>query len=133
MKRKAWPDSWLTNTVGITGGLFEEREAVQEELLETLRAGPGEAARRGSGGRGEWPGAQPLDAAHDSGVGGVADGVHVEWGVAACCRPVGWGFIRRVPGCSVPIPIIRSKVRRLAPLFARRRAASGYRGGAVLG
>jgi transposase len=28
------------------GGLFEEREAVQEELLETLRAGPGEAARQ---------------------------------------------------------------------------------------
>jgi len=31
--------------VGIVGGLFEEREAMQEELLETLRAGPGEAAR----------------------------------------------------------------------------------------
>jgi transposase len=32
--------------VGSVGGLFEKREAVQEELLETLRAGPGEAARR---------------------------------------------------------------------------------------
>jgi transposase len=32
--------------VGSVGGRFEEREAVQEELLETLRAGPGEAARR---------------------------------------------------------------------------------------
>jgi transposase len=37
---------WPTNTVGSVGGRFEEREAVQEELLETLRAGPGEAARR---------------------------------------------------------------------------------------
>jgi transposase len=32
--------------VGIVGGFFEEREAMQEELLETLRAGPGEAARQ---------------------------------------------------------------------------------------
>jgi len=32
--------------VGSVGGLFEERAAVQEELLETLRAGPGEAARQ---------------------------------------------------------------------------------------
>jgi hypothetical protein len=31
---------------GTVGGYFEECEAVQEELLETLRAGPGEAARR---------------------------------------------------------------------------------------
>ncbi|MCA1837540.1 MAG: IS630 family transposase [Actinobacteria bacterium] len=45
MPRRAWPASWPTNTVG-SGGLFEEREAVQAELLETLQAGPGEAARR---------------------------------------------------------------------------------------
>ena len=32
--------------VGTIGGRFEEREAVKEELLETLRAGPGEAARQ---------------------------------------------------------------------------------------
>jgi hypothetical protein len=32
--------------VGLVGGLFAEREAMQEELLETLRAGPGEAARQ---------------------------------------------------------------------------------------
>jgi transposase len=37
---------WLTNTGGTAGGCFEEGEAVKEELLETLRAGPGEAARR---------------------------------------------------------------------------------------
>jgi transposase len=32
--------------VASVGGYFEEREAVQAELLETLRAGPGEAARQ---------------------------------------------------------------------------------------
>jgi len=32
--------------VGTAGGCFEECEAVQEELVEILRAGPGEAARR---------------------------------------------------------------------------------------
>jgi hypothetical protein len=46
MKPRAWPDSWPTNTVGSVGGYFEEREDVQEELLEPLRAGPGEAARQ---------------------------------------------------------------------------------------
>ena len=46
MKTRAWPDSWPTNTGGIVGGHFEERESIQTELLETLRAGPGEAARR---------------------------------------------------------------------------------------
>ena len=46
MKRKGWPDSWPPNTVGTVGGYFEECEAVREELVETLRAGPGEAARR---------------------------------------------------------------------------------------
>jgi transposase len=46
MKTRAWPDSWPTNTGGIGGGHFEERESIQAELLETLRAGPGEAARQ---------------------------------------------------------------------------------------
>jgi len=45
-KRKGWLGSWPTNRVGTVGGYFEEVEAVPEELLETLRAGPGEAARR---------------------------------------------------------------------------------------
>jgi len=31
---------------GTIGGRFEEREAMQEELLEALQAGPGEAARQ---------------------------------------------------------------------------------------
>ena len=46
MKRKASLAFSRTNRVGIAGGYFAEVEAVQEELLETLRAGPGEAARR---------------------------------------------------------------------------------------
>ena len=46
MKRKASPASSLINKVGTAGGSFAEVEAVKEELLETLRAGPGEAARR---------------------------------------------------------------------------------------
>jgi DDE superfamily endonuclease len=32
--------------VASVGGVFEEREGLKEEVLETLRAGPGEAARR---------------------------------------------------------------------------------------
>ena len=46
MKRKAWQASSLISRAGIAGGSFPEVEAVQAELLETLRAGPGEAARR---------------------------------------------------------------------------------------
>jgi transposase len=46
MKRKA-SLAWLpTNTVGTAGGYFAEVETVKEELVEVLRAGPGEAARR---------------------------------------------------------------------------------------
>src|SRR5262249_15859843 len=43
---RGWQGSWPTNTVGSGGGPFEEREAVKEELLEILHAGPGEAARQ---------------------------------------------------------------------------------------
>jgi transposase len=46
MKRKASRASWLTNRVGTAGGYFAEVDAVREELLEILHAGPGEAARR---------------------------------------------------------------------------------------
>jgi transposase len=46
MRLKAWPDSWATSTGGIVGGCFAEVDAEKEELVETLRAGPGEAARR---------------------------------------------------------------------------------------
>jgi transposase len=46
MKRKVWPGSSLTNKAGIAGGDFREDEAVREELVEILHAGPGNAARR---------------------------------------------------------------------------------------
>ena len=46
MKRKESLASSPTNTGETVGGSFAEVEAVQEELRETLRAGPGEAARR---------------------------------------------------------------------------------------
>jgi hypothetical protein len=46
MKRKGSLDSWHINRGATAGGYFEELQAVQEELVETLRAGPGDAARR---------------------------------------------------------------------------------------
>jgi transposase len=46
MKRRELQASSFTNRVGIVGGDFAEVEAVKEELVETLRAGPGDAARR---------------------------------------------------------------------------------------
>jgi transposase len=46
IKRKASRASWLINRAGPVGGCFTEVEAVREELVELLHAGPGEAARR---------------------------------------------------------------------------------------
>jgi hypothetical protein len=46
MRTKAGSDSWPTSTGATAGGCFAEVEAGKEELRETLRAGPGEAARR---------------------------------------------------------------------------------------
>jgi transposase len=46
MKRKGSPDFWHINRGATAGGYFEEVQAVKEELVETLRAGPGDAARR---------------------------------------------------------------------------------------
>src|SRR5262245_2631603 len=46
IKRKASRASWLINRAGTVGGCFAEVEAVREELVELLHAGPGEAARR---------------------------------------------------------------------------------------
>jgi len=46
MRRKASQACLLINRVGIAGGYFAEVEAVREELVELLHAGPGDAARR---------------------------------------------------------------------------------------
>src|SRR5262249_33989921 len=112
MRRKGWRGCWATSMVGIVGGLFEEREAMQEELLETLRAGPGEAARQevAVGGSGPAPGRWPVRRL----------GVWVEclrgstWGggggvLQACGRGVHAGCA----GLFSPDPAYRRKVRRL--------------------
>ena len=82
MQRRAGPASWPTNTVGSVGGLFEEREAVQEELLETLRVGPGEAARQevAVGKSGPAPSRWTLRTLRVSVE--WLTGVHLEWRVA---------------------------------------------------
>jgi hypothetical protein len=46
MKRKEGSASSRTNRAGTAGGYFAEVEAVREELVEILRGGPGDAARR---------------------------------------------------------------------------------------
>jgi transposase len=46
MRPTAWKASGRTNMAATIGGRFEEREVLKEELLDRLRAGPGEAARQ---------------------------------------------------------------------------------------
>src|SRR4029450_3217209 len=46
MKRRGWRVWWPINMEESGGGRFEEEEGMKEDLLETLRAGPGEAARQ---------------------------------------------------------------------------------------
>src|SRR5262249_20681141 len=46
MRGKGWQASGPTNAVGPVGGPLAEREAMREERLEPLHAGPGEAARQ---------------------------------------------------------------------------------------
>jgi transposase len=112
MKRKGWPGSWLTNTVGTAGGCFEECEAVKEELLETLRAGPGEAARRevAVAKNGPAPSRWTLRTIRAS----------VEWlteytvsGVWRVLQACGLGLHASCARLFSPDPAYRSKVRRL--------------------
>src|SRR5262245_7840251 len=109
MKRKA-SLAWLpTNTVGTAGGYFAEVETVEEELVGGLRAGPGSRPARGSrasGSRGwsEWPGAEPLDVAHDPCIGEVAGGLHHERGVAGVAE-------LRVGTAQLVCPLVQSRSR----------------------
>jgi transposase len=112
MKRKGWPDSWPTNTVGTAGGYFAEVEAVQEELLETLRAGPGDAARRevAVGARGPAPSRWTLRTIRAS----------VDWlmdytlsGVWRMLQSCGLGLHPSCARMFSPDPDYASKVRRL--------------------
>src|SRR5262245_8329631 len=112
MKRKAWPDSWSTNMVGIAGGDFTEVEAVQEALVESLHAGPGEGARQEVAvtKSGPAPSRWTLRTIRAA----------VDWLTEYTVSGV-WRMLRRVglglhPSCArlfSPDPDYRSKVRRL--------------------
>jgi hypothetical protein len=112
MKRKAWPDSWYTNMVATAGGDFAEVEAVKEELVEILRAGPGEAARQevAATKSGPVPGRWTLRTIRTS----------VDWlteytvsGVWRMLRSVGLGLHTSCARWFSPDPDYCSKVRRL--------------------
>jgi len=112
MKRRELQASSLTNRVGIVGGDFAEVEAVQEELLETLRAGPGDAARRevAVGARGPAPSRWTLRTIRAS----------VDWlmdytlsGVWRMLQSCGLGLHTSCARMFSPDPDYASKVRRL--------------------
>jgi hypothetical protein len=112
MRAKEWQDSWPTNMVGSGGGSFEEREVVQEELLETLRAGPGDLARQevAVGESGPAPSRWTLRTIR----------VSVEWlteytlgGVWRVLHACGLGLHASCVRLFSPDPDYRGKVRRL--------------------
>jgi transposase len=112
MRLRAWLDSWPTNTGASVGGRFEEREVVNEDLLETLRAGPGEAAGRevAVGESGSAPSRWTLRTIRAS----------VEWlteytlsGVWRVLHAYGLGLHASCARLFSPDPAYRSKVRRL--------------------
>ena len=112
MKRKAWQASSLISRAGIAGGSFPEVEAVQAELLETLRAGPGDAARKevavGAGGPApsRWT-LRTIRASVDWLMDYTLSGV---WRVLQSC---GLGLHTSCARLFSPDPDYASKVRRL--------------------
>ena len=112
MKRKASQASWLTNRVGTAGGYFEEVEAVREELLEILHAGPGEAARREVAvtKSGPAPSRWTLRTIRASGDWLTAYSVSGVWRVVQSC---GLGVHSSCARLFSPDPDYRSKLRRL--------------------
>jgi hypothetical protein len=112
MRAKAWQPSWFTNTGGIVGGPFEERVALRAEVLETLQAGPGEAARQevAVGVSGPVPCRWTLRTLR----------VSIEWlaeytvsGVWRVLHACGLGLHASCARLFSPDPAYRSKVRRL--------------------
>jgi len=112
MRAKEWQHSWSTNTGGIVGGPFEEGAAMREELLETLQAGPGEAARQevAVGASGPVPCRWTLRTLR----------VSVEWlteytvsGVWRVLHACGLGLHASCARLFSPDPAYRPKVRRL--------------------
>ena len=105
-------DWWPTNMVASVGGPFEEREGVKAEMLETLRAGPGQAARREVmvGKSGPVPSRWTLRTLR----------VSVEWlggyslsGVWRMLHACGLGWHAACARLFSPDPDYRGKVRRL--------------------
>ena len=109
---RAWLASSPINTVGTAGGYFAEVEAVQEELLETLRAGPGEAARRevAVGASGPAPSRWTLRTIRAS-VDWLTD--YTVSGVWRLLQSWGLGLHTSCARLFSPDPDYRSKVRRL--------------------
>jgi transposase len=112
MKTRGWQGSWPTSTVGSDGGLFEECEVVKEDLLETLRAGPGEAARwevavaENGPAPSRWT-LRTIRASVEWLTGYTVSGV---WRVLQAC---GLGLHASCARLFSPDPDYRSKVRRL--------------------
>jgi hypothetical protein len=98
--------------VGIIGGRFEERERIATELRETLRAGPGEAAREevavGTGG--PAPSRWTLRTMQVS-VAGLTD--YTLGGVWRVLQACGLGIHGARARLFSPDPEYRSKVRHL--------------------
>jgi transposase len=112
MKRKGSRASSPTNRVGTAGGYFEEVEAVREELVELLHAGPGEAARRevAVGASGPAPSRWTLRTIRTS-VDWLTDyTVSGVWRVLQSC---GLGLHTSCARLFSPDPDYASKVRRL--------------------
>lgn len=114
---------------GTLGGRFEEREARQEEVLETLQAGPGEAARQevAVDESGPVPCRWPLRTVRVSGEWLTAYTVRGVWRVLHACGLGGHASCARVLS---PEPAYRAKVRRV-PRWLRAAARHPDTGGAL--
>jgi len=112
MKRKVWQASSLTNRGESAGGSFTAVEAVQEERLETLRAGPGDAARRATavGACGPAPSRWTLRTIRASGDWLMDYTLSGVWRVLQSC---GLGLHSSCARLLSPDPAYASKVRRL--------------------
>jgi transposase len=112
MKKRAWVASLPINLEEAVGGCFAEVEAVREELLGILHAGPGDAARRevAVGASGPAPSRWTLRTLRAS----------VDWlteytmsGVWRVLQTCGLGLHTACVRLFSPDPDYRSKVRRL--------------------
>jgi transposase len=112
MKRKASQACLLINRVGTAGGYFEEVEAVKEELVELLHAGPGDAARRelAVGSSGPAPSRWSLRTIRASMEWLTAYTLSGVWRVLQSC---GLGLHNSCARLFSPDPEYASKVRRL--------------------